>query len=451
MCVGSICHSSFTNRSMKKISIIPVDNSVLKTSLISTWAQLYCKIWLEAPWCEDFWKPEEVVKDFRTEMSRQHAVGFLALEDDVVIGFTHGYSVDKAELRVIAGNTLLDSLVDDRVFYIDELGVGSEYRGLGVSLQLSTHLLDAVVLAEIKTVLLRTDKNALVARGLYQRLGFEELSVHDSEYPDRTYWRLDMSLYCFMKQFTFDRSKTLHIGVEQECFLANKKGEIKPYAVHVLRKLKAAVTGHGYTYAHELSACQLEYRIGPSPLEGLLDQLLLAEGDLIKVITKSRFRRIHSEVGPTDMSLAISPDPSGRYEKIAKRLPKAVLSDACRIIGTHIHIGMPDHATALKVYNRVIKKLRRLCNLGDGSAGKRMRMYQHVSKGCRVKRYERWREFHHDARVQGFEFDPRSCWSLIRISRHGTIEFRMFGATSSIEQVAYWANVCHDLCLKAMY
>lgn len=259
-----------------------------------------------------------------------------------------------------------------------------------------------------------------------------------------------MSLYCFMKQFIFDRSKSLYIGVEQECFLANKKGEIKPYSAQVLRRLMSADTGRGYTYSHELSACQLEYRVGPVPLTGLLDRLLSAEGDLIKVITKSRFRRIHSEVGPTDMPLAISPDPSGRYEKIAKRLPKTVLSDACRIIGTHIHIGMPDHATALKVYNRVIKESQWLCDLGDGSAGRRMRMYQHVSKGCRIKRYESWGEFLYDARGQGFEFDPRSCWSLIRISRHGTIEFRMFGATSSVEQVVYWANVCHDLCLKAM-
>lgn len=170
-----------------KTSIIPVDTNVLTSNLVNSWAQLYCDIWLEAPWFEDFWKPEEVIKDFRSEMSRQNAAGFLALDDDKVIGFTHGYSVDRAEMQAITGNSLLDPFVVGRAFYVDELGVDLRYRGMGISRQLTTHLLNAV---GTSAVLLRTDKNAFVARALYQKLGFKELQVHDSKYPDRTYWLL---------------------------------------------------------------------------------------------------------------------------------------------------------------------------------------------------------------------------------------------------------------------
>lgn len=170
-----------------KTSIILVDASVLTSNLIDSWARLYCKIWLDAPWFEDFWKPEEVIRDFRSEMSQQDAVGYIAVDGDEVVGFTHGYSVDKVELRAITGNDLLDPFVTDRVFYVDELGVDLKYRGAGISRQLTTHLLSAV---SISTVLLRTDKNAHAARALYQKLGFKELPVHDSKYSDRTYWLL---------------------------------------------------------------------------------------------------------------------------------------------------------------------------------------------------------------------------------------------------------------------
>lgn len=170
-----------------KTSIIPVDACALTSSLADSWAQLYCKIWQEAPWFENFWKPEEVIQDFRSEMSRQDAAGYIAVDGDEVVGFTHGYSVNKIELRAITGNDLLDPFVIDRVFYVDELGVDLKYRGVGISRELTTHLLRAV---NISTVLLRTDKNALAARALYQKLGFRELSIHDSKYPDRTYWLL---------------------------------------------------------------------------------------------------------------------------------------------------------------------------------------------------------------------------------------------------------------------
>ncbi|MEK7498442.1 MAG: hypothetical protein AAB611_01120, partial [Patescibacteria group bacterium] len=44
------------------------------------------------------------------------------------------------------------------------------------------------------------------------------------------------------------------------------------------------------------------------------------------------------------------------------------------------------------------------------------------------------------AQFRGFAENPRNCWDLIRISRHGTIEFRMFGVTDHVDEVLMWVS-----------
>jgi len=138
------------------------------------------------------WKPEEVINDFQTEMRNPDAAGFLAICDNMVVGFTHGYSVDSQELRSIVGNDLLDRVFEseDRVFYIDELGVAAAYRGKHTSLTLSKALIDVAYSSGAKTIVLRTDTKADAARHVYTRLGFVEFDIHDAAYPNRTYWVL---------------------------------------------------------------------------------------------------------------------------------------------------------------------------------------------------------------------------------------------------------------------
>jgi hypothetical protein len=43
--------------------------------------------------------------------------------------------------------------------------------------------------------------------------------------------------------------------------------------------------------------------------------------------------------------------------------------------------------------------------------------------------------------------DPRKNWSEIRISAHGTIEFRLFGASASDDENMQWIRECHALCI----
>ena len=170
---------------------------VKKEEVLRKCAELYCQIWKEPPWNEDFWTVEGVIEDIKKQMERPHAVGFWALHGEEVVGFTWGYEVSKEDLRKISGVETLDVLFEkgDRVFYIDELGVAPLFRKRGVGEQLSKALIAvAQGLCGIQRFTLRTDIKAIAARKLYIKLGFKELSVRDAEHPERTYWVLELPL-----------------------------------------------------------------------------------------------------------------------------------------------------------------------------------------------------------------------------------------------------------------
>ena len=169
-------------------------------------ANLYCRIWKEPPWCEDFWIPDQVEKTLRQELLRPDAGCVLALIEYITgcraeppdpictIGFTWGYSVDRQELAEIAGGNQLDFITEStpRVFYIDELGVDPDNRLKGVGRKLTTKLIIHAQKCGHRRIALRTDLRAIPARVLYRHLGFTELDVKDSRHENRTYWLLDL-------------------------------------------------------------------------------------------------------------------------------------------------------------------------------------------------------------------------------------------------------------------
>ncbi len=248
----------------------------------------------------------------------------------------------------------------------------------------------------------------------------------------------------FLKLFSFRQEGAWQVGVERECYLTNN-GAIKPLSPLVLAHL--AKDGR---FGYELSACQLEDRVGPCQLADLKNQLLQNEEDIKTAEKALCFQRLFLEVAPIDMPLDVFPDPTGRYQQIVKTMPQEVLLAACRVTGTHIHIGMPDHETALKVYNQVIAHWQELCQLGDGSQGQRLEIYKIVAPAPQPLPYADWADFHQKAIERKFDHDPRSCWTLIRISVHGTIEFRMFGPTRDLDKLVSWAQKCHQLCQQAL-
>lgn len=246
----------------------------------------------------------------------------------------------------------------------------------------------------------------------------------------------------FVKQFNFSEKGRGLVGVERECFLTDLNGVIQPMSSSILKYLK----GDG-RFGYELSACQLEDRVGPCSLNRLKEELEANDRIMTEAGKALGFKRSYMEVAPVDMPLDVYPDPTGRYKRITASMPQDILRAACRVAGTHIHVGMSDPEGAMEAYHQAIQLLPKLIQWGDHSNGERLRIYKMMAPDMIPPAYPGgWEEFHEHARSKGFESNPRNCWHLIRISVHGTIEFRMFGSTSDNARIKQWAWKCWAMC-----
>lgn len=164
-----------------------------ETKVIEECASLYCGIFRESPWNEE-WEANIVSRDMREQATIFGFQGLMATEEGEVIGFTWGYIISEQDMRRSAGHDKLDFLFTKgkKIFYVDELGVDSAHRGRGIGKKMSQGLIDLARNSAATTIILRTDKKAEAARDLYLRLGFEDLLIEDNVYKDRTYWRLDV-------------------------------------------------------------------------------------------------------------------------------------------------------------------------------------------------------------------------------------------------------------------
>ena len=250
----------------------------------------------------------------------------------------------------------------------------------------------------------------------------------------------------FMEQFDFRPEGGGLVGIERESLLLDGHSKIAPLAPSVLTYLG----GPNGRFGYELSACQLEDRIGPV----LIDDVVRALEDNDAIIRRAElalgFTRAPFEVASVDMPLDIYPDPSGRYQALIENMPHEILSAACRVVGTHVHIGMPDPQVALRVYRKVRRHWKKLAKMGDNSNGERLRLYRLMAPELEPPDYDSWTAYCDEAEAKDFLHDPRKCWHIIRLSVHGTIEFRMFGITRDVNRVASWATACYTLCQQAL-
>lgn len=250
----------------------------------------------------------------------------------------------------------------------------------------------------------------------------------------------------FMNQFSFHPNLPMMVGCERELFLTDDDGKIRPYAPEAYKLMEGDPS-----FGYELSACQFEMRVGPHRLQDFEDELEKKHHYLVSKLRTNGIHTTFRTIAPEGMPLIVYPDPTGRYQKITKGMPKEILRAACRVTGTHFHVGMTDARTALKVYNRALDSFEELCIAGNRTGGERMRIYQVMAKDCAPVRYEDWDDLYRYYSEHGYANDPRKCWHLIRISCHGTIEFRMFDNTEDRSLVVEWAKKCYQVCSEALF
>ncbi len=255
------------------------------------------------------------------------------------------------------------------------------------------------------------------------------------------------SIDAFVAKFKFVPKNAFKVGVERECFIRSMKTHAYlPFAGKIMPLLQQGSMSH--LYGPELSACQVEFRTDPNCVIAVMAQMVLLENFLQEVLLSQGLYADFQELAPESLPLDVYPDE--RYLEISQRLLPDVLAAACRVAGTHVHIGMPDLETAIRVYNHVIKQTDSLIRIGDNSNGGRIRLYRTMAKWARPQQIKSVSHLHVMAREQGFEHNPRDWWSLIRITIHGTIEFRMFGNTDDVDRLNEWLLVCKRLCSEGI-
>lgn len=228
-----------------------------------------------------------------------------------------------------------------------------------------------------------------------------------------------------------------HVGVEREYVLCDGDHP-SPRSAHFL----AAVNDAAWTY--ELSACQVEHRTDPDfELAAVRARLASAQARGERLAESLGLRLRALEVAPADMPIDVYPD--ARYLRIAPSLPPEVISAACRVTGVHLHVGCGSAEEALVAHNALVPHLDRLVALGDHSGGERARLYRMMAPNWRPPVYESAAHFDAVAHAQGFASTLRDCWHLIRVSRHGTVELRMFGMTADVDEIVGWIADVRDV------
>ncbi len=243
----------------------------------------------------------------------------------------------------------------------------------------------------------------------------------------------------FLEQFHFDPSLRRYIGVEREFFLYDPTTAMPvPRSPAFLRE----VDDPAWTY--ELSACQVEHRTTPATTaESILEHLRTGTDAGMRHARTISCTLRALEVAPVAMPLDVYPD--ARYLALRQHLPTDVLVAACRVAGTHIHIGMGSIEEAIAVSNVLRPHIDTLAALGDHSGGERLRLYRTMSKTWEPPQYETPEHFFTVAIMRGFADNPRNCYDAIRISTHGTVEVRVFGMTDDAEETLSWIEAIRAL------
>jgi carboxylate-amine ligase len=256
-----------------------------------------------------------------------------------------------------------------------------------------------------------------------------------------------MSAYAFGSDFT--------VGIEEEILLVDPSTQrLAPVAAEVLEAMSAPADAAG----HEAYAAQIELRSPPcdtaADAASVLGELRLAALDAGAALMGSG---LHPAARHGEVELV----PTRRYERVAaemrgilRRTPESAL---------HVHVGMPDARTAVRVFNALRRHMPLLLGLSANSPwwfGVDSRMAS--ARAALVRSYpgrgipEAIDDIEEiDARtaavlaVAGVPEATFLWWDLRLHPVHGTIEVREMDAQSSVESVAALGALVRVLALEA--
>jgi len=132
----------------------------------------------------DFWPRDKVISDIFHEITEDSSC-WLALHEDVVIGFCWGYPITISDLEEKVGISFRDNLKKEigdyqTVAYQDEVGVLTSYRGKKIAKAMVTHRLKDFLAKNLHVGIVRTRQFPEPSETFqwYRRIGYSILASY---------------------------------------------------------------------------------------------------------------------------------------------------------------------------------------------------------------------------------------------------------------------------------
>lgn len=119
----------------------------------------------------------------------------------------------------------------------------------------------------------------------------------------------------FKKMFDFKPQHAFKVGCEREAFVVDDNGLIVPQTKRALEILNDPAFGY------ELSACQIESRVGPVDISDLERELSIQQTYMADKLIEGGLNVNYLTIAPESMPLDVYPDPTGRYQKLVQQMP----------------------------------------------------------------------------------------------------------------------------------
>lgn len=240
------------------------------------------------------------------------------------------------------------------------------------------------------------------------------------------------------------------IGVERERFIVSRaNGKIVPAIGALLPMLQCAAEKKGLPanlFGYELFAGQIEDRTPPcDSLLMLRDALIVNDSVMEEVANQNGLAFDFSEFVEENQITSLEVNPfDQRHKNIWQSISSERRLAASIVAAVHIHLAASENE-AVRLLNACRKEvIERLAKIGDHSNGRRMVAYTTMAQTDGIPPV--FSDFSGVMKYINEHGGKRNVWDLVRYKPStGTIEFRMFGATKSVEEVIGYALACAEM------
>lgn len=240
------------------------------------------------------------------------------------------------------------------------------------------------------------------------------------------------------------------IGVERERFIVSRvDNKIVPAIGILLPKVQNTAEKRGLPaslFGYELFAGQIEDRTLPcDSLPMLKDALVINDSVMEEVASQDGLAFDFSEFVEESQIASLEVNPfDQRHQKIWQSISPERKLAASIVAAVHIHLAVTEEM-AVRLMNVCRKEtIERLSKIGDHSNGKRMIAYATMAQTDGIPPI--FSDFEKVGKYIDEHGGEKNVWDLVRYKPSTrTVEFRMFGATKSVEEVIGYAIACLEL------